>query len=105
MSGAVQLEKSKPATEDKAKVVSQVVQPSVAFKLSKSISAERITTQELVRLVKYSEESQKCVLRKQRGGECRIAKWKAREMPEAEVKGTAKVKLTEQQPEEIRPQE
>ena len=56
-------------------------------------------------MVKDSEESQKCVLREQRGGERRTATLKAREMPEAEVKETVKVKLTEQQPEEIKPQE
>ena len=56
-------------------------------------------------MVKDSEESQKCVLIEQRGGERRTATWKAREMPEVEVKETAKVKLTEQQPEEIKPQE
>ena len=56
-------------------------------------------------MVKDSEESQKCVLRKQRGGECRTATGKAREMPEVEVKETVKVKLTEQQPEEIKPQD
>ena len=44
-------------------------------------------------------------MREQRGGERREAKGKAREMPEAEVKDTVKVKLTEQQPEEIKPQE
>ena len=56
-------------------------------------------------MVKDSEESQKCVLREQRGGERREAKGKSREMPEAEVTETAEVKLPEQQPEEIRPQE
>ena len=56
-------------------------------------------------MVKDSEESQKCVLREHRGGERRIAKGEAREMPEAEVKETVKVKLPEQQPEEIKPQE
>ena len=56
-------------------------------------------------MVKDSEESQKCVLREQRGGELRIANGEAREMPEAEVKETVKVKLPEQQPEEIKPQE
>ena len=56
-------------------------------------------------MVKDSEESQKCVLREQRGGERREAKGKAREMSEAEVKETVKVKLPEQQPEEIKPQE
>ena len=65
----------------------------------------RSTTQESVRGLEDSEESQKCVLREQRGGELREAKGKAREMSEAEVKETVKVKLPEQQPEEIKPQE
>ena len=56
-------------------------------------------------MVKDSEESQKCVLREQRGGERRTATGKAREMSEIEVKETAKVRLTEQQLEEIKPQE
>ena len=44
-------------------------------------------------------------MREQRGGDRRTATGKAREMPEVEVNETAKVKLTEQQPEEIKPQE
>ena len=44
-------------------------------------------------------------MREQRGGECRTATGKAREMPEAEVKETVEVKLPEQQPEEIKPQD
>ena len=56
-------------------------------------------------MVKDSEENQKGVVREQRGGERRTATWKAREMPEVEVKETVKVKLTEQHPEEIKPQE
>ena len=66
VSEAVKLAKSQPAAEEGAKVDAQGVQPSVAVRLSKSNSAERSTTQELVIVVKYSEESQKCVLRKQR---------------------------------------
>ena len=105
VSETVQLAKSQPASEEEAKVDAQVVQPSVAVRLSKSNSAERSTTQELVRLVKDSEKSQKCVLRRQRGGKCRTATGKALEMPEAEVTETAEVKLPVQQPEEIKPQE
>ena len=105
VSEALQLAKSQPAAEEEAKVDAQGVQPSVATRLSRSNSAERSTTQELVRPVKDSEKSQKCVLREQRCGERRTATWKAREMPEAEVKETVKVKLPEQQPEEIKPQE
>ena len=81
MSEAVQLATSQPVAEEGAKVDAQGVQQSVAIRLSKSNSAERSTTQELVRVVKDSEESQKCVLREQRGGERRIAKGEAREMP------------------------
>ena len=55
-------------------------------------------------MVKDSEEREKCVLREQRGGERRTEAWKALEMPEAEVE-TVKVKMTERQPEEIKPQE
>ena len=97
--------KSQPAEEQEAEVNAQGVQPSVAVRLSKSNSAERSTTQELVRVVKDSEESQKCVLREQRGGDRRTETWKARELSEAEVKETAKVKLAEQPPEGIKPQE
>ena len=85
VSEAVQKAKSQPVAEEGAKIDAQWVQPSVAVRLSKSNSTERSTTQELVRVVKDSEESQKCVLREQRGGDRRIAKGKAREMPEAEV--------------------
>ena len=105
VSEAVQLAKSQPAAEEGAKVDAQRVQQTFATRLSRSNSAERSTTQELVRVVKDSEESQKCVLREQRGGERRTETGKALEMPEAEVKETVKVKLTEQQPEEIKPQE
>ena len=98
MSEAVKLAKSQPAAEEGAKVDAQGVQPCAAVRLSKSNSAKRSTTQELVRVVKDSNESQKCVLREQRDGERRTATGKAREMPEAEVKETVKVKLTEQQP-------
>ena len=93
VSEAVQKAKSQPVAEERAKIDAQGVQPSVAVRLSKSNSAERSTTQELVRVVKDSEEREKCVLREQRGGERRIAKGKALEMPEAEVKETVKVKL------------
>ena len=105
VSEAVQLVKSQPVEEEEAKVDAQGVQPSVAVRLIKSNSAEQSTTQELVRVVKYSEESQKCVLREQRGGDRRTATRKSREMPEAEVKEAVKVKLAEQPPEEIKPQE
>ena len=105
VSEAVQLAKSQTAAEERAKVDAQGVQQTFATRLSRSNSAERSTTQELVRVVKASEESQKCVLREQRGGERRIEKGEAREMPEAEVKETVKVKLPEQQPEEIEQQE
>ena len=60
VSEAVQLAKSQPAAEEEAKVDAHGVQPSVAVRLSKSNSAERSTTQELVRVVKAPEESQKC---------------------------------------------
>ena len=69
VSEAVQLAKSQPAAEEVAKVDAQWVQQSFAVRLSKSTSAERSTTQELVRVVKDSKESQKYVLREQRGVE------------------------------------
>ena len=82
---AVQLATSQPAAVEEAEVNAQWVQPSVAVRLIKSNSAERSTTQELVRVVKDSEESLECALREQRGGDRRTATGKAREMPEAEV--------------------
>ena len=77
VSEAVQLAKSQPAAEEEAKVDAQGVQPSVAVRLSKWTSAERSTTQQLVIVVRDTEESQKCVLREQRGGERRTATGKA----------------------------
>ena len=44
-------------------------------------------------------------MREQRGGDRRTEKGEALEMPETEVTETAEVKLPEQQPEEIKPQE
>ena len=67
VSEAVQLAQSQPVAEEGAKVDAQGIQQSVAIRLSTSNSAERSTTQELVRVAKDSEESQKCVLREQRG--------------------------------------
>ena len=52
VSEAVQLVKSQPVEEEEAKVDAQGVQQTVAIRLSKSNSAERSTTQELVRVVK-----------------------------------------------------
>ena len=63
VSEAVQLAKSQPLAEEGAKVDAQGVQPSVAVRLSKSNLAQRSTAQELVRVVKDSEKSQKFVLR------------------------------------------
>ena len=105
VSEAVKLAKSQPVAEEGATVDAQGVQPSVAVRLNKSNSAERSTTQELVKVVKDSEKSQTCVLREQRGGERRTATGKALKKPEVEVKETARVKLPEQHHEERKPQE
>ena len=65
VSDSAQLAKSQPAEEVEAEVDAQGVQQTFATRLSRSNSAERSTTQEPVRVVKDSEESQKCVLREQ----------------------------------------